>query len=81
MVATWWPRGGHYERAWELMLSIVSQAAATVGTMLAVGTIVFLFLTSVQQDVLRTCARRRLSTGRRAGSSVARGASRGASAD
>ena len=30
--------------AWELMLSIVSQAAATVGTMLAVGTIVFLVL-------------------------------------
>ena len=30
--------------AWELMLSIVSQAAATVGTMGAVGTLVCLVL-------------------------------------
>lgn len=30
--------------AWELMLSIVVQAVATVGTMLAVGTLVFLVL-------------------------------------
>lgn len=30
--------------AWELLVAIVSQAAAMVGTMLAVGTLVFLFL-------------------------------------